>query len=91
MNAPVTTSIAMLSLKDMVGGDKQVRFAYAFEGELWYVAENGFEFPVPMEHAHTARMHAQERAMLFMRYIRDHLQRVQAAHRAQDEQLQLPD
>jgi hypothetical protein len=40
---------------------------------LWYVTECGFEFPVPTEDIGNATFLAEDKAMLFMRYIRKHL------------------
>jgi hypothetical protein len=41
---------------------------------LWYASECGFEFPVPISDAGTATFLAQDKAILFMRYIRKHLE-----------------
>ena len=35
-------------LKEMVTGDKKVRFSHYKQGNLYYKAENGFEFPIPI-------------------------------------------
>ena len=62
-------------IKDLVK-DKIVNFQYYREGELWYkVQGTGFLFPVPTdsnEFGH-ATFKAEDKAMLFMRYIRKHL------------------
>ena len=72
-----------MNLKDMVSGDKVVRFAFYRDGELWYRTEDGFEFPVPIREAGTAVFLAEDRAMLFMRYIRKHIETIEAAKREQ--------
>lgn len=60
----------MLSMKDMVKNNKQVTFIRFKEGELWYRTDDGFEFPVPVADVGNATMLAQDKALLFMRYIR---------------------
>ncbi len=55
---------------------KQVTFEYYRDGELWYTTECGFKFPVPIEDAGTAVFKAQDKAILFMRYIRKEIEAV---------------
>lgn len=61
-----------MSIKDMVK-DKVVKFLFYKEGELWYVTECGFEFPVPISDAGTAAFNSEDKAILFMRWIRKHI------------------
>lgn len=68
-----------MSLKDMVSNNKQVRFTHYKSNELWYVTECGFEFPVPTSDAGDATFLNEDKAMLFMRYIRKHLEAVTTA------------
>lgn len=63
----------MNSIKDMVKDSKKVVFTRFKEGELWYRTEYGFEFPVPVEDTGTATFLPEDKAMLFMRYIRKHI------------------
>lgn len=63
-----------MDIKEMVGGSKKVKFAYYRGGSLWYEAENGFKFPVPVSDIGEATFLAEDRAMLFMRYIRKELE-----------------
>jgi hypothetical protein len=63
----------MLNIKDMVKDNKQVTFVHFKEGELWYRTDDGFEFPVPVADVGNATMLAKDKALLFMRYIRKHL------------------
>ncbi|MBU2759049.1 hypothetical protein [Acidithiobacillus sulfurivorans] len=63
----------MNSIKDMVKDNKKVVFTRFKEGNLWYQTECGFEFPVPVEDAGTATFLPEDKAMLFMRYIRKHI------------------
>ena len=57
-------------LTEMVRPPKRVRFIHYRDSELWYETECGFEFPVPISEAGTATFHAEDKAILFMRYIR---------------------
>jgi hypothetical protein len=71
-----------MSIKDMVANGRQVQFVRYKEGELWYVTECGFEFPVPVSDTGEATFLAQDKAMLFMRYIRKHLEMLEKARAA---------
>jgi hypothetical protein len=62
------------TLKEMVNNNQRVTFQFYRDGQLWYVTECGFEFPVPVAEAGTATFLAQDRAILFMRYIRKHIE-----------------
>lgn len=66
-----------MNIKDMVSGGKQVTFQYFQSNELWYQTECGFLFPVPTYDIGTARFLAVDKAMLFMRYIRKHIERLE--------------
>tara|TARA_B100001105_G_scaffold101105_1_gene81032 strand:+ start:2527 stop:2760 length:234 start_codon:yes stop_codon:yes gene_type:complete len=72
----------MLSVKDMVKDNKQVTFVHFKEGELWYRTDDGFEFPVPVADVGTATMLAKDKALLFMRYIRKHVDMLNQARTA---------
>ncbi|OCX72972.1 hypothetical protein A6M27_17700 [Acidithiobacillus thiooxidans] len=63
----------MNSVKDMVKDNQKVVFIRFKENELWYRTECGFEFPVPVEDTGSATFLAEDKAMLFMRYIRKHI------------------
>lgn len=64
----------MMNIKDMVKDDAYVYFEYYRDGALWYVTEVGsFLFPVPIEDIGNATFLNQDRAILFMRYIRKHM------------------
>lgn len=67
------------SIKDEVKGNQVVKFLRYRSKNLWYVTESGFEFPVPIDEAGEATFFAQDRAMLFMRYIRKHIEACQEA------------
>lgn len=74
----------MNNIKDMVSGNKTVTFTHYRHKELWYKTECGFEFPVPIDDIGDATFLASDRAMLFMRYIRKHIDHLNAAKAAQD-------
>lgn len=61
-----------MSIKDLVK-DKKVYFQYYREGELWYQTDDEFEFPVPISDIGNAIFLNEDKAILFMRYIRKHL------------------
>lgn len=63
----------MFDLKTMIKDNRQVTLVRYKEGELWYVTEDGFEFPVPIADVGSATMLAKDKALLFMRYLRRHL------------------
>jgi hypothetical protein len=69
----------MKSIKDMVSNDGQVSFVRYRDGELWYATDDGFEFPVPVADIGNATFLARDKALLFMRYMRKHLQMIEQA------------
>ena len=66
------------TIKEMVKDNQQVVFVRYFDGQLWYKTECDFEFPVPTDDVGTATMLAQDKALLFMRYIRKHTETIDA-------------
>ena len=72
----------MRTLKEMIVNQQKVRFSFYRDGQLWYETECGFRFPVPIEDAGTATFLAQDRAILFMRYIRKQMAALEAARGA---------
>jgi len=67
-----------MSIKDMVK-DKKVKFLFYKEKELWYTTECGFEFPVPIDDTGNAYFNNEDKAMLFMRWIRKHKEMLEKA------------
>lgn len=65
-----------LNIKEMVRGGKKVRFVRFRKDELIYATECGFEFPVPTSDTGDGVFLAEDKAMLFMRYIRKHINAV---------------
>lgn len=72
-----------MNIKEMVSDGKKVKFMHYRQKELWYVTETGFEFPVPIEDCGDGVFLAEDKAMLFMRYIRKHIEML---NKAKDEQ-----
>lgn len=64
------------SIKDIVKGTT-AQFTHYFDGDLWYNVEYGdnevMVFPVPISDIGNATFKAEDKAMLFMRYIRKHM------------------
>ncbi len=74
-----------MSIKEMVADGRKVRFQYYKLGELWYTTENGVEFPVPVSDCGDGTFLAEDKAILFMRYIRKHVAFLEEAKRSHDE------
>lgn len=55
-------------LKEMIKG--KVKFEFYRDRTLYYKTENGITFPVPTEDCGTATFLAEDKAILFMRYMR---------------------
>lgn len=68
----------MSTLKELVSGGKMVHFVHYRQSELWYKTDCGFEFPVPIADTGDGTFLATDKAMLFMRYIRKHLESIEA-------------
>jgi hypothetical protein len=68
-----------MSIKDMVGNGKNVTFVRYQHNELWYKTECGFEFPVPLSDTQEAVFLNHDKAILFMRWIRKHIDNIQLA------------
>lgn len=75
------------SIKNMVKDNQKVSFQFYRDGHLWYTTQTGFEFPVPIADAGTATFLAQDRAILFMRYIRKHIEYLTRSLEAQSRQI----
>lgn len=57
-----------MNIKDCIKG--QVKFQFYRKGELYYKCENGFTFSVPVDDTGDASFNSEDKAMLFMRWIR---------------------
>lgn len=69
----------MKTLKELVKGTI-VHFVEYRKGNLWYTisGHEEFVFPVPIEDTGDGIFKASDTGMLFMRYIRKHLESIQA-------------
>ncbi len=76
----------MRTLKEMIVNNQKVRFSFYRDGELWYETECGFRFPVPIGDVGTATFLVEDRAILFMRYIRKHIGTLENARRSQNQE-----
>lgn len=74
-----------MTLKEMVK-NKTVRFAYYRDGELIYRTEDGFEFPVPITDTGTGTFKAEDKAIIFMRWIRKQLDLVKSWQSEQEKE-----
>jgi len=59
-----------IDIKNAVKDGKRVRFAYYFDGDLWYQTEDKELFPVPIADIGNATFLNEDKAILFMRYMR---------------------
>lgn len=66
----------MNSLKEMVRNGRLVTFDRYRNGELIYITECGFEFPVPISDTGNGVFLKEDKAMLYMRYIRKQLESI---------------
>lgn len=66
-------SVKDMSIKDMVKDNKKVHFKFYRKNILFYETEDKFLFEVPIEDVGDASMLRDDKAMLFMRYIRKQL------------------
>lgn len=57
-----------MNIKDCIAGN--VTFQYYRKGELYYKCENGFTFTVPISDTGDAAFNAEDKGILFMRWIR---------------------
>jgi len=70
----------MSTVKDLVK-DTRVQFTFYRDGNLYYeVVGKGFEFPVPIKDIGSATFVREDKALLFMRYIRKHLATIEAGN-----------
>lgn len=60
-----------MTIKEHIQG--KVKFQYYRDNQLFYQSDSGLIFPVPIEDIGNATFLAEDKAMLFMRYIRKHL------------------
>lgn len=66
----------LYNIKDMVKDNKKVKFKFYRAGELYYTTECGFDFPIPISDTGDGVFLAEDKAILFMRYIRKHIDNI---------------
>lgn len=76
-----------MSIKEMVGNGKKVTFVRYQQKELWYVTECGFEFPVHIDDTSDAAFLNTDKAIIFMRWIKKHIDHINNAKLAQNSQV----
>lgn len=76
--------MSSLSIKELVSDNKKVLFVRYAQGELWYKCENGFEFPVPISDTGSGVFLPEDKALLFMRWIRAHIKYIDEARSNSD-------
>ena len=62
-----------MRILDLVKG-KKARFVFYRDGIFIYETEDGFQFPIPASDMGSATLLAEDKAILFMRWIRKHLE-----------------
>ena len=72
-----------MHIKERVSAGKMVRFVRYQDSELWYVTDDGFEFPVPISDTGTGVFAAEDKAILFMRWIRQQMSLLKEAREKQ--------
>jgi len=65
-------------IKELVRDGKLARFEFYRAGELWYVTDDGFKFPVPTADTGTGQFLAVDKAITLMRYIRIYLDQLRS-------------
>lgn len=60
----------MIDIKRAVSEDRKVRFQYYRDGSLWYQTAFFEIFPVPIDDIGNATFLNEDKAILFMRYMR---------------------
>jgi hypothetical protein len=65
-----------MNIKEMIKDNKKVKFVSYREGEFIYETECGFQFPVPLADIGKATLLNEDKALLFLRYIRKHVEHV---------------
>lgn len=60
----------MINIKEAVTNNNKVYFEYYRDSALWYRTEFGDIFPVPIDDVGNATFKNEDKALLFMRYMR---------------------
>lgn len=70
---------ADMTVAEIVKHSAKTNFSFYRDSNLWYKTDNGYEFPVPISDIGSATFLAQDKTILFMRYIRKHVEMVENA------------
>jgi hypothetical protein len=62
---------------EYVGKGKKVKFSYYRDNKLWYETECGLIFPVPVSDTGNGTFLAEDKAIMFMRWIRKYVKEIQ--------------
>ena len=65
-----------MTIKELVNG-KTVTYQYYRSGNLWYITSDNFLFPVPISDVGEATFFKEDKAILFMRYIRKYKEEIE--------------
>lgn len=60
------------NIKELVK-DQNATFEYYIDGNLWYVTDSGFKFPIPMDDTRGACFNREHKALTLMRWVRKHV------------------
>lgn len=65
-----------VDIKELIRPPKKVRFVHFRDNEFWYETEDGFLFPISLAEATASKVTflAEDRAILFMRWIRKYVE-----------------
>lgn len=74
----------MVKVVDIVKSGKPIKFVRYQKNELWYVTDCGFEFPVPISDTGDAAFLAEDKPMLFMRWMNAHVKNIERAKLEQE-------
>jgi hypothetical protein len=72
---PTMNKFKDIKLVDLVR-DQRVHFSFYRSGELWYETDKGFVFPVPISDIGDATFLKEDKAILFLRYIRKYKEEI---------------
>jgi len=66
----------ILNVKEHVNKDQKVKFKFYRSGVLYYETEKGLIFEVPISDTGDAVFKPEDKAIMFMRWIRKEIQRI---------------
>lgn len=72
-----------MTTAEIVKGSAKTNFSFYRDGNLWYETDQGFQFPVPISNVGSATFLAQDKTILFMLYIRKHVEMIEKSRIAE--------